>query len=375
MTHSTNPRFPPARKLLTGLAFAVAACSDGTSPDPAPDPTGTPAMDIVAGDGQVDTVTHTLPEPLVVAVTRDPETGVVTVGPYRSSRAGDPMPGTLVNFRVTTNDCGEAFAGAAITDSLGMAADIWQLGTAARECRMEVRAVTSTGEPLVYDTFFATAQPGPAATIDLVVADTFAFLHAPLAVTDLVSAVRDAFGNPIDGATFAASGLLLDGDTLRSAGETWGDITIESGDASATMHVTYLLDLRRYQWSATARCNGGQWGGVEAELVLQTDSVRYFAYDPDRMNWPGLEGRMYVSGTAAPYGYDEAGDSLTAPTDTVPIAPVTMQFYQSPDEFRWYSNNVPSEVDEDAATITAARLCSHWGDLRADEQVLTGEPL
>ena len=296
-----------------GLALVV-ACSDGTSPDPDPAPEGTPAMDIVAGDGQVDTVTHTLPQPLVVAVTRDSATGVVTVGPYRSSMAGDPMPGTLVNFRVTTNDCGEPFAGSALTDSLGLAADLWQLGTKARECRMEVRAVTAAGEPLVYDTFFATAEPGPADVI-LIDLPGMVWVGDSIALTDLIYAT-DEFGNPVPVTVVESSGFGIEDSWVRVDDEGVVGVEVASGGLVENAEAWSLYRLDRYEWESDVWCPG-QGGRDSTTMEMVTDSVRYRSEQPDSTDvW------FYYSGILIEHWPDHA--------DTMDVGMSIDWFHQSP---------------------------------------------
>lgn len=77
-------------------------------------------------------------------------------------QAGVAAPGVLVNFHVVSGG-GTVFAGSAITNSLGIAREVWTLGTGAGDQVIEVRAVDQdTGEPIVYATATTTATPGDA---------------------------------------------------------------------------------------------------------------------------------------------------------------------------------------------------------------------
>jgi hypothetical protein len=72
----------------------------------------------------------------------------------------EPAAGVLVNFKVVTGG-GEVYAGAALTNSLGQAREIWTLGTAAGDQVLEARAVDpNTGAPVVYATATTRGEPG-----------------------------------------------------------------------------------------------------------------------------------------------------------------------------------------------------------------------
>lgn len=167
--------------LIFGL-FLLAACG-GDSVTAVDGSTETQiVLDIVAGDRQVDTVARELAQPLVVQVMRQP----VVAG----LMAVEPAPGVLVNFRVVSGG-GSVFAGAAITDSLGMAADRWTLGTVAGDQRTEVRWCEADGDCFVADSFMATAEPGPARRI--VFPDTI--LMSPNERIAIPRSFRDEYGN------------------------------------------------------------------------------------------------------------------------------------------------------------------------------------
>lgn len=72
----------------------------------------------------------------------------------------EPAAGILVNFKVVTGG-GEVYAGAALTNSLGQAREIWTLGTVAGDQVLEARAVDpDTGAPVVYATATTRGEPG-----------------------------------------------------------------------------------------------------------------------------------------------------------------------------------------------------------------------
>jgi hypothetical protein len=162
--------------------LALAGCDENPT---ALRPGAPAALLIVSGDEQQGTVNAELANPVVVRVTDEND---------------QPVPGQIVNFRVTAGN-GSVFAGAAITNAGGIAQERWTLGTVATEIqRLEVRAVDpATGAPLVFATFRATAVAGPAATIEMVEGDN-AVTTAGTAVS-VAPRVRvvDEFSNPVSG--------------------------------------------------------------------------------------------------------------------------------------------------------------------------------
>lgn len=170
--------------ILTSVCLAANLACDG---DPTgPDVAGPPALlNIVAGNDQSGTVGAELPDPLVVQVT---------------DAAGRPVPGQILNFRVVSGG-GSVFAGAAQTNEEGRAQERWTLGTVARDTqRVEVRAVDpGTGAPVVFATFRAVGQPGPAADMQKASTDSAAAVVGG-DVTPLPRVrVLDQYGNPVSG--------------------------------------------------------------------------------------------------------------------------------------------------------------------------------
>lgn len=154
---------------LSSLAAAIlslAAC-DGAGGIQSP---GSPAMVVVGGQNQRDTVLVQLPELIdVVAGHRSHKrSAIVLTGPSFSTAGSDtlvqnltPIKGAIVNFVVPNAGCGRPFAGSALTDSLGHAKERWVLGTKAGPCVMEARLVDqTTGAALVVDSIHATVLPG-----------------------------------------------------------------------------------------------------------------------------------------------------------------------------------------------------------------------
>jgi hypothetical protein len=108
-----------------------------------------------------------------------------------SDRAGNPVPGVPVSVRVSS---GTASIEATATDSLGLVAVTWTLGTAAGTQRItaSARGVERTAELSVQ------ARPGPGAKAVLGTLPANAPVGRPLPVSMVVS---DAYGNPVPGAS------------------------------------------------------------------------------------------------------------------------------------------------------------------------------
>jgi len=132
---------------LALLLLVVAACGGGpTSARQTP----TPALSIISGDAQADTVTQELPDALVVAAT-DP--------------SGAPLPNFTVSWVVADDGCGTPFAYTSQTDVQGKASNRWTLGDSAfttlgHDCRLIARAMVDQ-QPVTFDTLTAHAVPAP----------------------------------------------------------------------------------------------------------------------------------------------------------------------------------------------------------------------
>jgi hypothetical protein len=138
------------------LSCLVAACGEAPAESSA---ARVPARYVVvSGNAQTGAAGEKLPSPLVVRVV---------------DANGHPVPGIVVNFRVVRGRNGEVFAGAAITDAQGLAAERWTLGTVAGDTqKVEVRSVTSAGQEQVHAVFVADAVPGTPVTMNV-------FVHSP----------------------------------------------------------------------------------------------------------------------------------------------------------------------------------------------------
>jgi hypothetical protein len=163
------------RTLAAGFALSclVAACEEAPAAiSAAPVPA---SYVIVSGNAQTGAAGEKLPNPLVLRVV---------------DANGNPVPGTIVNFRVVRGRNGEVFAGAAITDAQGLAADRWTLGTLSGDSqKVEVRSVTSTGQEQVHAVFVANAVPGAPSYVRASIGS----VHAFSALRDTITFTAQAF--------------------------------------------------------------------------------------------------------------------------------------------------------------------------------------
>jgi hypothetical protein len=208
-------------------------------------------LDIVAGNGQTDTVGQTLVSPLVVRVLAG--TGASLSG---SGAADVPVVGQVVTF-VVVEGGGSVFAGTATTDSLGQVAEVWTFGTAAGAQRLEARAVRSDGTPIVYATATGTAVPEAPATLTLATDTARTWLGVGIDLAPLVFRVADRFGNPVPNAPLGfavtADWSLAD-DFTWSTDERYGTATVTAAPATATVTLVALRDLRRTPWVVSYAC-------------------------------------------------------------------------------------------------------------------------
>jgi Big-like domain-containing protein len=151
------------------------------------------ALTVAAGTQQSGTAGKQLPQPLRVLVT---------------DAKGRPVQGQLVTFHVILGG-GSVFSGASISDANGIAQDRWTLGTRITEPQeVEARAVDSTGTPLVFATFTATAVADSVATVVAVGGNRQTAPPAATLLAPCQASVLDQYANPVAGAeiTWTSSG-------------------------------------------------------------------------------------------------------------------------------------------------------------------------
>jgi len=226
------------------LTMLLMACSQPSSPDDElPLDPSTFSLQIIEGNNQVGVVADTLGSPCIVQVT-------APASDKEQERV--PVPGAIVNF-VVTEGGGHVFAGAALTDTAGKAAERWTLGTIAGSQRMEARAVKSDGTPITYQVFEATAEPGPLASIQASVPDTFLWLGDSLDLSSRITG-QDQYSNAITIESIevdAPQPFIVAGSLVSASAEGDAEITIGSGAALTSFRLVVFADLSRYSWSLT----------------------------------------------------------------------------------------------------------------------------
>jgi hypothetical protein len=199
---------------LVVLAATLGACGSDSAvtPPPTPTPTGPTVLAKVSGDKQRAPVTVPLANALVGRLYVDTTHGanrnrlfspddvrreVNGAGDTVPVLIGIPLSHRLVNFVPVDPKCGRAFAGAAITDSLGVARDRWEGGTKAGVCVMEVRYVDSLGVAQVATSFSATFNAFPVTGFNFVngMQDTTVAVGDSLRVAGLIANAFDQYGN------------------------------------------------------------------------------------------------------------------------------------------------------------------------------------
>jgi hypothetical protein len=185
-------------------ATALLSCND--SPTEAEQIRAPASLDVVAGDEQEGVVGAELASPLVVRV---------------EDANGLPIIGQLVNFRVTAGG-GSVFAGAGITNALGVVQDRWTLGTSTADSqRVEARAVNpTTGAGIVFATFRATPLPGPAQSVTKTAGDAQNGALGVALAESLAVRVADAFGNPVPAVTVAWAASVSNGSVSPATSQT-----------------------------------------------------------------------------------------------------------------------------------------------------------
>ena len=127
--------------LLLAVALSSGACSRADML--ASLEAGPASQAVLIGDGQEAAAGSELPSPVTVKVL---------------DAVGRPVPGQMVKFVVTAGG-GEVFAGVALTNEQGLAAEWWTLGDSPGINLLEARAIDSlNSDGLVLGSFAATAH-------------------------------------------------------------------------------------------------------------------------------------------------------------------------------------------------------------------------
>lgn len=206
-------------------------------------------MEITAGDGQSATVGRELASALTVRVV---------------DSTGAPIAGQIVNFRVVAGG-GSLFAGAAVTDSRGRAAERWTLGTVAADSqRVEARAVDpETGRAITFATFSARAIADSAARLERLSPDSQSTTVGTATPTAPAVRAYDRYGNPTPGVSVAfrasegggeVSDTLVTADSLGVAklrywklGSSAGRNTLRASVGALSLEITAGATARATQ--------------------------------------------------------------------------------------------------------------------------------
>lgn len=169
-----------ARLLPLVAAWAIVSCTDSSlEPTPGDSPI---SLSVYGGSGQVGQAGAELSQPLQVLATDIND---------------QPIPNQIVNFVVTAGG-GSVFAGTALTDANGIAAEVWRVGTlAGLPQSVEVRAVLPDGTKQVFGVFTASVIAANPDTI-VIHAGNGQTANTGQAVA-VAPAVRlaDRYGNPV----------------------------------------------------------------------------------------------------------------------------------------------------------------------------------
>jgi hypothetical protein len=173
---------------MAGSLLTILGCGGGTNT-----PTVGPlaVVQLASGDGQISTVGTELPNPII--------------GKLLDAN-GIAVPGTTVNFVVTAGG-GTVYASAVSSDSNGVVANRWTLGTLSGPQSVEIRTVNSAGNAISYGNFKATATAGAAASVQFFGGGGQTAFVNSLLPNPMIARVLDRYANPVQGVlvSFAAS--------------------------------------------------------------------------------------------------------------------------------------------------------------------------
>lgn len=192
-------------------------------------------VSVIAGDNQIATVGTQLPIALTTQI---------------KNAVGKPIAGQLVSYVVTAGG-GTVFAGAALSDSNGFARERWTLGKTAGSNKLEVRAVSNTGAPLIFATFTATGTASDPTSINIFSGNHQSAIQGQALERPVVATVRDAYGNPTAGITVKfkseGSGIVVPQVAItNSAGEATAAWTlgVEIGSQTLSASIDGLPSIR-----------------------------------------------------------------------------------------------------------------------------------
>lgn len=180
--------------ILCGLLCLFACNEEPVGPRPVPT-----AVTVIAGDGQQGTVGRPLDTTLAVLAT---------------DKFGDPVPGVLVRFTAPEGG-GELVPVTQTTGPGGEAQSTWTLPTHAGPHTATVLAAGL--DPLV---FHATAVAASPASLVLISGDSLSAPPSEPVESAVVVLVRDAYGNPVSGASVSFAPMNGSGSVEPETRET-----------------------------------------------------------------------------------------------------------------------------------------------------------
>ena len=244
------------RSLIHGAALlaVLTGCSDRpTEPEPGP-----PARaEILRGGDQPGEVAEPLPQPLTVRVTDE---------------AGLPVPDVAIGWAGDGRVAGDTTT----TDAKGITQNLWILGTEAGTQSLEVRWLGAPGgAPHVLATIEAQAEAGPAVAVTAI-DHQGAFLGRSISLNGRVRA-RDRFDNELPDARIRfeiPQGLPSEARSVRATTPGVWRIPVRADTLTDTLFVSFVRDLRPYQWTIEYTC----WAFPDWPVytyTVQADSVTY----------------------------------------------------------------------------------------------------
>lgn len=149
------------------------------------------SVTIFSGNNQTAVVGEILPDPLVAQLKNSND---------------EILAGQTINFHVIHGG-GSVFAGAATSDGEGYVREIWTLGTISGVQTVEVRAVDSDGQPVVFASFNAMAVPASPSNAVVVSGEFQTVPQGQELPSPITVLVQDRYGNsvPETSVTFSAN--------------------------------------------------------------------------------------------------------------------------------------------------------------------------
>ncbi len=214
---ATQLSFDAPTVLVLSVAAAVGTGCGGKESTAPPVPA---AIASVSGDKQTGTVGQALPQPLVVRVT---------------DKSGTAVSGVAVLWAATAGGGGLA-ASSTVTDPQGQASVIWTLGTTVGTNTAAATVSGLVGSPVTFTANGAAASPSAAQSLVTAAPTTITASNSTSQATITVT-VKDAFGNPVNGATvtLAATGtanaLTQPVSATNPAGQVTGTLSSTKAEA------------------------------------------------------------------------------------------------------------------------------------------------